>query len=191
MGYFSVEKKQSSSTQINVGSSMKIKLLINRVGKTVRNLPIGTLYVGFGAVMAATFSIISIFNGIAAQFILETMTSTACITSMGIILSKLLFRIPYVANLIFFAAFQENGMRTIEADSKLNALVQTVAKNSGLKTPISKVYLIKSYEKNAMAMSIGKYSAVSITQVSFLLLPLLLRKYQIKSYRNRCIHRVL
>lgn len=168
LGYSAVERKGPSATQISVKSPGRIKNFINRIAKTGRDLPIAALYVGFAAFISTTFSVISIFNRSAALLILKTVTATAKATAETIILYSLLFEIPFIRESIFFSINQRIfGVSPIAADAKLTALVQAVAKNSGLR-PIRKVYLIKSNQKNANCLSIGTFSAVAITQVLFI-----------------------
>jgi Zn-dependent protease with chaperone function len=167
LGYSAVERKGSFSTQISVKSPGRIKKFINRIAKTGRDLPIGALYIGFAAFISTTFSVISIFNRSAALLILKTVTATAKATAESIIFYSLLFEIPFIRESIYCAINQQLfGVSPKTADAKLTALVQEVAKNSGLR-PIRKVYLIKSNQKNANCLSIGTFSAVAITQVSF------------------------
>lgn len=159
-GYFAVEKRQS--TKVSVNSPPRIKRLINFLAKEGRDLPISTLYIGFGVLITTTLSAISIFNRVAAVLLLKTVTIAATTTAKTITILSILFEIPYAGD-IFYRISTPNA---VVADSKLNALVQKVSRNSGLSDSIKKVYLIKTDLRNANAISIGSFSAIGITQVS-------------------------
>lgn len=178
MGYFAVEKKQSPlslSIGVTAKKSFNIRCFVHGLAKTGRDLPISSLYFFSGVLISTTFSIISLFNRFAAVSFLKAVSGTAAASVVSVTVLILIFQLPFVRDFSYFEMSKcLFGVYPVVADSKMNALVQMVAKNSGLKDPIKKVYVVNTNEKNANCVSIGSFSAVTITQVSFLLQTLLL-----------------